>query len=130
MRREAESHADEDKRKRELIDARNGADQLIWQMEKLLKDSADKITDADKAPIQAAIERLKQAASKDDVADINRAIDELRQASHAMAQHLYKQQPPPGASPGGSEGTPPGGDGKSGGPGKEDVIDAEFEVKK
>jgi molecular chaperone DnaK len=123
MRREAESHADDDKRRRELIDARNGADQLIWQMEKLLKDSADKITDADKAPIQAAIERLKQAASKDDVADINRAIDELRQASHAMAQHLYKQQPPPGAGPGGSEGT-------SGGQGKEDVIDAEFEVKK
>jgi molecular chaperone DnaK len=130
MRREAESHADDDKRKRELIDARNGADQLIWQMEKLLKDSADKITDADKAPIQAAIERLKQAASKDDVADINRAIDELRQASHAMAQHLYKQQPPPGAGPSGPEGTPPGGDGKSGGQGKEDVIDAEFEVKK
>ena len=59
MRREAESHADDDKRKRELIDARNEADQLIWQMEKLLKDNADKISDADKAPIQAAIETLE-----------------------------------------------------------------------
>jgi molecular chaperone DnaK len=128
MRREAESHADEDKRRRELIDARNAADQLIWQMEKLLKDNGDKISDADKAPIQAAIEKLKQAASKDDVAEINRAVDELQQASHAMAQHLYKQQPPPGAGPGGSQ-EPPSGDGK-GGAGKEDVIDAEYEVKK
>jgi molecular chaperone DnaK len=135
MRREAESHADEDKRRRELIDGRNAADQLIWQMEKLLKDNADKISDADKTPIQSAIEKLKQAASKDDVADINRAIDELQQASHAMAQHLYKQQPPPGAGPGGSQEPPSGdghggGDGKGGGAGKEDVIDAEYEVKK
>jgi len=129
MRREAESHADEDKRRRELIDARNAADQLIWQMEKLLKDNGDKISDADKAPIQSAIEKLKQAASKDDVADINRAVDELQQASHAMAQHLYKQQPPPGAGPGGST-EPPSGDGKGGAAGKEDVIDAEYEVKK
>jgi molecular chaperone DnaK len=129
MRRDAESHADEDKRRRELIDARNAADQLIWRMEKLLKDNADKISDADKAPIQSAIEKLKQAASKDDVADINRAVDELQQASHAMAQHLYKQQPPPGAGPGGSQ-EPPSGDGKGGGAGKEDVIDAEYEVKK
>jgi molecular chaperone DnaK len=129
MRREAESHADDDKRRRELIDARNGADQLIWQMEKLLKENGDKVSDADKAPIQSAIEKLKQAASKDDVADINRAVDELQQASHAMAQHLYKQQPPPGAGPGGSQ-EPPSGDGKGGAAGKEDVIDAEYEVKK
>src|SRR5713101_2166243 len=113
MRREAESHADEDRKKRELIDVRNQADQMIYQMEKLLRDNKDKVTDADKAPIQSAIERVKQAASKNDVNAIRQAIDELQQASHAMAQHLYSQ-PQGGAAPG-AETT---GDGKS--KGKED----------
>src|SRR5262249_32912229 len=66
MRREAESNAEDDRKKRELIDARNQADQMIYQMEKLLKENAAKISDADRTPIQSAIERLKQAASKDD----------------------------------------------------------------
>jgi len=79
MQREAESHADEDKRKRELIDARNKADQIIWTMEKQLKDNADKISEGDKAPIQSAIEEVKKAASGDDVDAINRAIDNLQQ---------------------------------------------------
>jgi molecular chaperone DnaK len=102
-------------------------------MEKLLKDNAGKISDADKAPIQAAIERVKQAASRDDVAAIKQAVNDLQQASHAMAQHLYSQgqagQGGPGGGPGPAGGRGPGsagGDGK----GKEDVIDAEFEVKK
>jgi molecular chaperone DnaK len=60
MRRDAEQHADEDKRRRELIDARNRADQMVWQMEKLLKDNADKITEADKAPIQAAMNHVRE----------------------------------------------------------------------
>lgn len=131
MQHEAQAHAEEDKRKRELIDVRNKADQMIWQMEKLLKDNADKISDSDKAPIQAAIEEVKKAASGEDVDAVNRAIDNLQRASHAMAEHLYKQRGPegaPGAGPGPGAGqAPPGGDGKSG---KEDVIDAEFEVKK
>src|SRR5262249_46383413 len=121
-----ELHAGEDKQKRELVDARNQADQMVWQMEKLLKENADKITDADKAPIQAAIERVKQVASRDDVIAIKQAINDLQHASHAMAQHLYKQQPgggPEGPGPGGAQAS---GDGK----GKDDVIDAEFEVKK
>jgi len=129
MAREAESHAEEDRKKRELIDARNQADQMIYQMEKLLRDNKDKVTDADKAPIQAAIERVKQAASKDDVNALRQAIDELQQVSHAMAQHLYaKQQGPGSGGPTGGEETH--GDGRTEGKGKEDVIDAEFEVKK
>src|SRR5262249_27943550 len=74
MRKEAESHADDDKRKRELIDARNQADNIIYTMEKLLKDNADKITESDKAPIQAAIEKVKQAASGEDVNAIKQAV--------------------------------------------------------
>lgn len=123
MQKEAEAHADEDKHKRDLIEARNEADQRIYQMEKLLKENADKVSDADKAPIQSAIEKVKQAASKDDLAAIKQAIGELEQASHAMAQHLYSKQP----GPDGAAQQPPG-DGKA--KGKDDVIDAEFEVKK
>src|SRR5581483_12513224 len=90
-------HADEDKRKRELIDARNQADQMVWQMEKMLKENADKISEGDKAPIQAAIENVKKAASGEDVNAIKQAVENLQQASHAMAQHLYSRQQPGGA---------------------------------
>jgi molecular chaperone DnaK len=128
MRREAELHAEEDKRKRELIDARNHADQMVYQMEKLLKDNADKVSEADQAPIRAAVEKVKQAASGEDVAALKQAIGELEQASHAMAQHLYsKQQPGAGAAAGAQAGE---NGQQGGGQGKDDVIDAEFEVKK
>jgi molecular chaperone DnaK len=129
MRKDAEANADSDKKKRELIDARNQADQMVYQIEKMLKESGDKITDDDKKPIQAGVEKLKQAASKDDPVAIRQAMEELQQASHAMAQHLYSkgQQQGPSAAE-----TRAAGDGQPGAkePGKEDVIDAEFEVKK
>jgi molecular chaperone DnaK len=129
MRRDAELHADEDKRKRELIDARNHADQMVWQLEKLLKDNESKISESDKAPIKSAIERVKTAAKGDDVNAIKQAVSDLEQAAHAMSKHLY------GGGPGGAAGGPtagptPGGDGQGPGKGKDDVIDAEFEVKK
>jgi molecular chaperone DnaK len=126
MKRDAEAHAEEDKRKRELVDARNSADQQIFQFEKLLRDNADKIKDADKAPIQAAIDRLKQAKDGTDLAAIKRAQSELEQAAHAMAQHLYGQPGQGGPGAGGPAGGAEGG----AGPGKDDVIDAEYEVKK
>jgi molecular chaperone DnaK len=126
MRHEAEEHAGEDKKKRELIDARNEADQRIYHLEKLLKENADKIGEADRAPIQAAIEKVKQAASRDDANAIKQAIGELEQASHAMAQHLYSKGPGPQQQ---GPGKPPPTDG-AGKTGKDDVIDAEFEVKK
>src|SRR5438445_9337904 len=106
MRKEAEGHADEDKRKRELIDVRNQADQIIYAMEKMLKDNKDKVSESDKAPIQAAIEKVKKAASGDDVNAIKQSIEELHQASHAMAQHLYSQQQPAGTPGAGAEGGP------------------------
>ncbi len=123
MRREAESHADDDKRKRELIDARNKADQMIYQTEKMLKEPG--LGEADKSPLQAAIDKLKQVASKDDVNAINSAISELEQAQSAMAAHIHNKKQQEGAGPGAA----PGGDGAAK-PGKDDVIDAEYEVKK
>jgi molecular chaperone DnaK len=127
MRREAESHAEDDHKKRELIDERNKADQMVYSLEKLLKENAGKIGEADQAPIKSAIERVKQAASKDEVAEIRRAMGQLEQAAHAMSQHLYKQQAAAGGGgPSANGGAKPSGDGK----GKDDVIDAEFAVKK
>jgi molecular chaperone DnaK len=125
MRKDAESHADEDKRWKELVDTRNMADQVVYQIEKLLRENADKISEADKAPILSAVERVKKAASGEDVGAIKQAIDELQQASQAMAQHIHRA--------GASAGAQPSGDGAQGGKGggkDDDVIDAEFEVKK
>jgi molecular chaperone DnaK len=133
MRKDADSHADEDKRKKELIDARNEGDSKVYQLEKLLRESGEKVKEADKAPLQAAIEKVKQASSGEDVAAIRRAIGDLDQAAHAMSQHLYSQGGQDGGAAGGPAagdpqgGSPNGSDGKSG---KDDVIDAEFEVKK
>ncbi len=123
MRKEAEAHAAEDKKKVELITARNESDQTIWAVEKLLKDNADKISGNDKSAIEAAIERCKQAASSNDVQTIKQASSDLKAAASALGQHLH------GGGAGG--GPTPSGDGGAGGEkGKEDVIDAEFEVKK
>jgi molecular chaperone DnaK len=130
MRRDAESHAAEDKQRRELVDARNEADQRMYQMEKLLKEHEGKLSDADKAPIRSAMDKLKETLKSDDAAAIRRGVEDLQQASHAMAQHLYRQQPPPGAGPGASpDGAPHGEAGAQPG-GKDHVIDAEYEVKK
>jgi molecular chaperone DnaK len=122
MRKEAGTHAEEDKRKRELIDARNHADQMIYQVEKLMTANADKLSESDRAPVQSAIEKLKQVASSEDVAAIRRAIEELQQASNAMAEHVKRE--PVGAAAGESHG-----DGHAGGRSNDDVIDAQFEVK-
>jgi molecular chaperone DnaK len=124
MRRDAEDHADEDKRKRELADTRNEADQWVWKVEKELKEHGDKIAERDKAPIQSAVERVKKAAGGTDPNAIRQALNELQQAEHAMSQHLHTQGAGPDAGGGGE--AQPSGDGK----GKEDVVDAEFEVKK
>jgi molecular chaperone DnaK len=124
MQREASAHAEEDRRRRELIDARNQADQLVDQVEKQLRENADKLAEANRAPVQAAIDRAKQAMTGEDTAAIRRAVDELQTAAQGMLQHLSGQQSrttreDPGHAPG-----PGGPKGKA-----EDVIDAEFEVK-
>jgi molecular chaperone DnaK len=121
MRKDAESHADEDKRKRELAEARNKADHDVYQNEKLLKEHDAKLDQASKDAINGAIERVKEAAKGDDVAAIKSAIDNLQQASYALSKHVYESaQTQGGGAPDGGAGPQPGGD---------DVIDAEFEKK-
>ncbi len=125
MKRDADSHAEEDKRKRELAEAKVEADSRIHQVERAMKDLGDKVTEADKAPINAAINKVKSVKEGSDVNAIKSAINELMQASEFMAKHVYEKAGAAGAAPGAGPTPPPGG-----GKGGEDVIDAEFEVKK
>ena len=134
MKRDAEAHASDDKKRRELAEARNSAEQRVYQLEKLVEESKDKLSESDQTALRAAIDKVNEAKKQDDVAAINRALDELQRASQAMAEHLYAG-PKTGPGPGSDTGPAPGGpssDGGTGGPGgkPEDVIDVEFEEKK
>jgi molecular chaperone DnaK len=122
MRKDAESHAAEDKRKRELAEARNQAESMCFSVEKLIKEHGDKLTEADKSPLEAAIQRTREVAKGDDVQAIKSAISDLEQASHALSKTLYQSQARAGAAP-------PESDGGAKPAGEEDAIDAEFEVK-
>jgi molecular chaperone DnaK len=118
--REAESHAAEDKEKRDLIDARNQADALAFSVEKSLNENREKVAVGDISRIEAAINEVREAVKTDDRARITQAADELQKASHAMAEALYKQ----GQGQAGQ-----GGDAGQSGPSQPadgEVVDAEF----
>jgi len=128
MTKEAEEHAEEDRRQRELVDVRNQADQLVYSVEKTLKEHGDKISEDEKKNIESAIKELQEAAKGDNIDDIKAKMEALTQASHKLAQQMYeqaaKQQPGPEVQTGGEapkEETKT----KTG----EEVIDADFEVK-
>jgi len=133
MQRDADAHAADDKQRRELAEARNNADQRVYQLEKVMEESKDKLSDSDKSAVRAAIEKVNEAKKGDDVAALNRAIEDLQRASLAMGEHLYAANAAgPGAGPDGGNGetVPPSGDGSGGASKAEDVIDVEFEEKK
>src|SRR5437660_3593431 len=87
MRRDAEQNAETDRRRRELAEARNEADSVVWQIEKMLKENGDKLSERDRAPIQSAIDRVKEAAKGDDLQAIRQALSDLQSSAQAMAQH-------------------------------------------
>ncbi len=123
LMREAELHADEDKKRREVTDARNQADSLVYQIEKTLAEHKEKIPVSDVNRIESAVAAVKKASEGEDPAAITKAMDDLQKASHAMAEVLYKQaQSEPGATPGAAGAG--SGSGPSGGA-SGDVIDAE-----
>jgi molecular chaperone DnaK len=124
MVREAESHADEDKRKREEIEARNKADSTIYQVEKALKENREKVPDGDAKAVEAAIAETRKALESGDVERINRSVDALNQASHKVFEAMYKGAGPQAGGPR-PEGAAPG-DGKAGSKSDGDVIDAEY----
>ncbi len=127
MKKDAEAHAEEDKKQRALAEAKNKASSLVYATEKLTKEHADKIDDASKSAIEKAIEKVNEASEGSDTAAIKQAIEELSQASHALSQHLYSQG-------GGEQDGPDAASQRASGSaeqagGGEEVIDAEFEKK-
>ncbi len=130
MRRDADAHADEDKKKRALVEARNEADSRAYQLEKLIKQQGDKLQASDKTALEAAIAKVREVAKGEDVDRIKTAVSELEAASHAMSEAMYKAAAGgAGATASASAGASADG-GATGGPSPEDdAIDAEFEVK-
>ncbi len=128
MVQDAEAHSDEDKRRRELIDARNQADQLVYSLEKLMRENLDKIPPDEAKAVQSEIENTKKAIEGDNLDTIKRAMESLSKASHKLTERMYQQagtpQPPPDEGVRVEDpGEASGGDGK--GPAEEEVIDAE-----
>jgi molecular chaperone DnaK len=128
MAKDADQHAAEDKTQRETIDAKNQLDSMVYQIEKMLKEQGDKISGSDRGEVENAIADAKKALESNDKAQMDRARETLTQASHKLAEQMYKatQAPPPGAgaAPGSEPGPAPGGNGQA----KKDegVIDAEY----
>jgi molecular chaperone DnaK len=132
MVKDAESHSDEDKRRRETIDAKNHADQLVYGMENLLKENKDKIRDHEAEALQKEIENTKKAIASDDLDQINKAVESLSRISHRLTETLYQQAGPQAASGQASGEQAAGGAGEGDGKDKsaaggeeEEVIDAE-----
>jgi len=131
LMREAEQHAEEDKRRKELIEARNQADSMIYSVEKNIKEFGDKIDASEKSRIEDAINKTKKAMEGDDIQTIKKAQDELMSASHKLAEAMY-------AKTAGGPGGPSGGEGARQQTGAEqtsrkkddDVVDADFEEVK
>ena len=138
MQKEAELHAEEDKKNREVIDALNQADQVIYSTENTLKEHGDKVDEADKDKINQGLEKLKKVKEEKNVEEIKKAVDELQESSHKLSQAMYEatakeQQAAAGADasseePSDGEESPDGKDSKKDKEG-DDVIDADYEVK-
>jgi len=129
MKKEADSHASEDKDRLAEVEARNRLDSLVYQTEKLIKENREKLAEADAKAAEEAVEEAKRALTEGGLEKLNAATENLTKASHHIAESLYKAQSAAGAagggagSPGGA-GAPPSGDGNKHGQG--DVVDAEF----
>jgi molecular chaperone DnaK len=125
--RDAELHADEDRKKKDLVEARNQADSLIYSTEKSIKDLGDKVDDATKSQIETATNNLKKAMEGEDTEEIKRLSEELTKVSHKLAEAMYQQASQAeaqqaGAGPEGAAGAGPSAE--------EDVVDADFEEVK
>lgn len=135
MVKDAEAHADEDKKKEELIKARNEGDQLVYSTEKTLKEHGDKISEDEKKNIEAKVEAMKTALSSESAEAITKAKEELVEASHKLAEEMYKeaaQQQQAQGEPGAEQATGADQDGReeqdSGDDKKDGAVDADFEV--
>ena len=129
--KEAELNAEDDKKKKELAEARNSADALMYSTEKSIKDLGDKIDSATKANVETAMESLKKALEGSDTEEIKRKSEELTQASHKLAEAMYQQASQEGGPQAGADGAgAPGADQEPGAGADDDVVDADFEEVK
>jgi len=134
MTKEAEAHAQEDKKRREVVDLKNQADQLVYSTEKTLKEHGDKVPAQTRSNIENALNNLKEAAKGEDADSIKRAVEQLNTTAQDLGKALYeeaaKKQAGSAQAAGVGETPPPKNDeGPSGKKGADDVIDAEFEAK-
>jgi molecular chaperone DnaK len=123
MARDAESHSVDDRKKRDEIEARNRADAMMYNVEKMLKEHREKISEADAKQVEAAVEDVRKAMAEGGLEKITSATDKLTTASHKLAEAMYKTQsttPPP------ANGKGPGTGPEAGAPPKDNVVDAEF----
>jgi molecular chaperone DnaK len=127
MTDEAERFKDEDKKKRELVEARNGADAMIHSTEKSIKDLGEKVQAGDKTKIEAAVSELKEAIKSNDVEAIKAKTTALAQVALKLGEALYGSQPGAG---GGDNGGAEGGQQKPGAASGDNVVDADFEEVK
>jgi len=128
MKREAEEHAAEDKKRRELIDLKNQADSVIYQTEKQLREHGDKVSADVRGNIESALNTIKDAAKSDEADRIKKALDNLQQAAYKLGEEIYKSASAGAA--GASAGAASSGPADSSSEKKDDdVIDAEYEVK-
>ncbi len=127
MVHEARDHESDDKRRKEIVEVRNNADNLAYQTEKTLRDLGDKIADGEREKIQNQVHALRDAIKGEDIADIKRKSEDLQNAFHAISQQLYAQQGgPSGAAASGNNYTNPS-NGNNGNPKDEgEVVDGEF----
>jgi molecular chaperone DnaK len=126
MARDAESHSADDRKKKDEIEARNRADAMVYNVEKMLREHREKISEADAKQVETAVEDVKKAMSEGGLDKINSATDKLTQASHKLAEAMYKAQ-----SAAGPNGAGPGAGAEAGAqqgqqPPKDNVVDAEF----
>jgi len=128
--KDAELHADEDKKKRELVEARNHADTLIYTTEKSLKDLGEKVDAETRSNIESASADLRKAMEGDDLAEIQRLSEALTQASHKVAEAMYKQASEAGAAGAAGPGPDAGAEGAGAAAADDDVVDADFEEVK
>jgi len=127
MAKDAESHSADDRKQRDTIDARNRGDAMVYNVEKMLREHRDKISEADAKNVESAIEDVKKAMQDGGLEQINQATDRLTQASHKLAEAMYHTAGPQG-EPGAAPGAGPSGDGAAGPQQekKDNVVDAEF----
>ena len=129
MKADAEKHAKEDENKKESVDTRNTADQLIYQTESQIKEAGDKISDDEKKPVEDAVEQLKQANGGSDVVAIKTAIENLNKAWEPVSQKMYQAaQQEAQTPPNGVDGNTDANESSNGSSKEGEVEDADFEV--